>query len=76
MKTINLYNDKAAYEADNTRQALTESTLSQTDNDNELYYDGYNLVVECNSAERGDIVVFDTIDLRKKVMMNLFLILL
>ena len=58
MSQVNKYADRAAYASDTNRLA-TLSAVSLIASDNELIYDGVNVVVGKDAAAAGDCAVYD-----------------
>lgn len=58
MSQVNKYADRAAYASD-TNRLSTLSAVSLIASDNELIYDGVNVVVGKDAAAAGDCAVYD-----------------
>lgn len=58
MSQVNKYADRAAYASD-TYRLSTQSAVSLIASDNELIYDGVNVVVGKDAAAAGDCAVYD-----------------
>lgn len=58
MSQINKYADRAAYASD-TNRLSTQSAVSLIASDNEIIYDGVNVVVGKDAAAAGDCAVYD-----------------
>lgn len=58
MSQVNKYTDRAAYASD-TYRLSTQSAVSLIASDNELIYDGVNVVVGKEAAVAGDCAVYD-----------------
>lgn len=58
MSQVNIYSDHAAYSSD-TERLSTKSAVSLIESDNEIIYDGVNVVVGKAAADIGDCAVFD-----------------
>ena len=58
MSQVNKYTDRAAYASDTDRLS-TQSAVSLIASDNEIIYDGVNVVVGKDAASVGDCVVYD-----------------
>lgn len=58
MSQINKYADRAAYASD-TYRLSTQSAVSLIASDNEIIYDGVNVVVGKDAAAAGDCAVYD-----------------
>ena len=58
MSQVNKYTDRAAYASDTDRLS-TQSAVSLIASDNEIIYDGVNVVVGKDAASVGDCAVYD-----------------
>lgn len=58
MSQVNIYSDHEAYASD-TERLSTKSAVSLIASDNEIIYDGVNVVVGKAAADIGDCVVYD-----------------
>lgn len=58
MSQVNKYTDRAAYASD-TERLSTQSAVSLIASDNEIVYDGVNVVVGKDAASVGDCAVYD-----------------
>lgn len=58
MSQVNKYTDRAAYASDTDRLS-TQSSVSLIASDNEIIYDGVNVVVGKDAASVGDLAVYD-----------------
>lgn len=58
MSQVNKYTDRAAYASD-TYRLSTQSAVSLIASDNEIIYDGVNVVVGKDAAAAGDCAVYD-----------------
>lgn len=58
MSQVNKYTDRAAYASDTDRLS-TQSAVSLIASDNEIIYDGVNIVVGKDAASVGDCAVYD-----------------
>lgn len=58
MSQVNIYSDRAAYASD-TERLPTKSAVSLIESDNEIIYDGVNVVVGKEAADIGDCAVYD-----------------
>lgn len=58
MSQINKYTDRAAYASD-TYRLSTQSAVSLIASDNEIIYDGVNVVVGKDAAAAGDCAIYD-----------------
>lgn len=58
MSQVNKYADRAAYASD-TNRLSTQSAVSLIASDNEIIYDGVNVVVGKDAAAAGDCAVYD-----------------
>lgn len=58
MSQVNKYTDRAAYASD-TNRLSTQSAVSLIASDNEIIYDGVNVVVGKDAAAAGDCAVYD-----------------
>ena len=67
MKNIKSYANKAAYDADATRPT-NQSLVNMVVDTNSIIRKGVNIITEGGFAGVGDTVVYDTIDLRPKVV--------
>lgn len=67
MKNIRNYETKTAYDADATRPA-NENTVSLVKDVNIIMRNGANIITEGRFTGIGDTVVYDTVDLRYKVV--------
>lgn len=67
MKNIRNYTNKAAYDADGTRPT-NENTVSLIKDTHVIIRKGINIISEARFAGMGDTVVYDTVDLRPKVV--------
>lgn len=67
MKNIKSYANKAAYDADLTRPA-NQSLVNMIVDTNSIIRKGVNIITEGRYAAEGDTVVYDTVDLRTKVV--------
>lgn len=67
MKNIRNYTDLAAYNADTTRPA-NENVVSLVKDVNVIIRKGVNIIAEARFAGEGDTAVWDTVDLRAKVV--------
>ena len=67
MKYIKNYADQAAYDADLTRPA-NANVVSHIKSIAANLYQQHNIILEADFAGIGDTVVFDTVDLRPKVV--------
>ena len=68
MKYINKYADTAAYTADAARAALTRSNISLIEDGTGIKVDGFNVLVSKETAEIGDIVVYDKATATKRIL--------
>lgn len=67
MKNINKYDNLAAYDAD-TNRPTDENTVSLVKDINIIKRNGVNIITDGRFAGVGDTVVYDTVDLRPKVV--------
>lgn len=67
MKNIKSYANKAAYDADLTRPT-NQSLVNMIVDTNSIIRKGVNIITEGRYATEGDTVVWDTVDLRPKVV--------
>ena len=67
MKNIRNYTNQAAYNADTTRPT-NENTVSLVKDINVIIRKGVNVITESRFAGKGDTAVWDTVDLRPKVV--------
>ena len=67
MKNIKSYANKAAYDADTTRPT-NQSLVNMIVDTNSIIRKGVNIITEGRYAGVGDTVVYDTVDLRPKVV--------
>lgn len=58
MSQVNKYTDRAAYASD-TNRLSTQSAVSLIASDNEIIYDGVNVIVGKDAAAAGDCAVYD-----------------
>ena len=68
MKYINKYADTAAYTADAARAALNRSNVSLIEDGTGIKVDGFNVLVSKETAEIGDIVVYDKATATKRIL--------
>lgn len=68
MKYINKYTNKAAYDADAGRVALTRSSVSLIEDGTGIKVDGYNVLTSKETAEIGDIVVYEKATATKRIL--------
>lgn len=69
MKNINKYDNLAAYEAD-TNRPTNENTVSLVKDINIIKRKGVNVIVPSIYCSVGDTVVYDTVDMKYKVIKN------
>ena len=69
MKNINKYENLAAYEADANRPT-DENTVSLIKDINIIKRKGVNVIVPSIYCSVGDTVVYDTVDMKYKVIKN------
>lgn len=68
MKYINKYADTAAYTADAARAALNRSNVSLIEDGTGIKVDGFNVLVSKETAQVGDIVVYDKATQTKRIL--------
>ncbi len=69
MKNINKYDNLAAYDAD-TNRPTNENTVSLVKDINIIKRKGVNVIVPSIYCSVGDTVVYDTVDMKYKVIKN------
>lgn len=67
MAQISKYTNQAAYTADNTRLS-TKSAVSLIADENKSVYDGVNCIAPLSAGERGDLLVYDSVDSTHKLI--------
>ena len=68
MKYLNKYANTAAYTADAARAALNRSNVSLIEDGTGIKVDGFNVLVSKETAEIGDIVVYDKATATKRIL--------
>ena len=68
MKYLNKYANTAAYTADSSRVALTRTNVSFIEDGTGIKVDGFNVLVSKETAEIGDIVVYDKATATKRIL--------